>query len=161
MGEEAAPVVITQSEYMRRMKDMSRFQQGMSFYGEMPDMYNLVLNADHRLVKEVVNHMNENLGEQLRPIEAQLKELHARQSVLEKEQREKKADEVTEAEKEELNKCNEDITAQENARRNVWNTYSQNNPIIPQLIDLALLQNGLLRGEALSKFITRSVDLIK
>lgn len=161
MGEEAAPVVITQSEYMRRMKDMSRFQQGMSFYGEMPDMYNLVLNADHRLVKEVVSHMNENLGEQLRPIEAQLKELHARQSVLEKEQREKKADEITEAEKEELYKCNEDITAQENARRNVWNTYSQNNPIIPQLIDLALLQNGLLRGEALSKFITRSVDLIK
>ena len=105
--------------------------------------------------------MNENLGEQLRPIEAQLKELHARQSVLEKEQREKKADEITETEKEELNKCNEDITAQENARRNVWNTYSQNNPIIPQLIDLALLQNGLLRGEALSKFITRSVDLIK
>ena len=105
--------------------------------------------------------MNENLGEQLRPIEAQLKELHAHQSVLEKEQREKKADDITEAEKEELNKCNEEITAQENARRNVWNTYSQNTPIIPQLIDLALLQNGLLRGEALSKFITRSVDLIK
>ncbi len=161
MGENAAPVVITQSEYMRRMKDMSRYQQGMSFYGEMPDMYNLVLNADHRLVKEVLADMQTALGEKLQPIENELKGLQARKAAVEESQKDKKYDELTDDDKAQLRQVEDDIEAQEKARRDVWAGYGEQNPVVPQLIDLALLQNGLLRGEALSRFIARSVDLIK
>ena len=161
MGENAAPVVITQSEYMRRMKDMSRYQQGMSFYGEMPDMYNLVLNADHRLVKEVLADMQTALAEKLQPIESELKGLQARKAAVEESQKDKKYDELTDDDKAQLRQVEDDIEAQEKARRDVWAGYGEQNPVVPQLIDLALLQNGLLRGEALSRFIARSVDLIK
>lgn len=160
MGEDATPVIITQSEYMRRMKDMSKYQQGMSFYGEMPDMYNLVLNSDHRLVKGILKDMKQSLSGKLQPIENELRTLHARQTALEQEQEGKKPEELSDAQKDDMKKCREDIDAQERARKDVWEEYGKQNPIVPQLIDLALLQNGLLRGEALSKFIHRSVDLI-
>lgn len=161
LGENAAPVVITQSEYMRRMKDMSRFQQGMSFYGEMPDMYNLVLNTDHRLVKSVLEDIKSKLEDTLKPIETELNNLHARQTSLRESQKDKKYDELTEDDKTRNKQVEEDITKQEEKRKEVWTSYVKDAPIIAQLIDLALLQNGLLRGEALSKFINRSVDLIK
>ena len=161
LGEQGAPVVITQSEYMRRMKDMSRYQQGMGFYGEMPDMYNLVLNADHRLVKEVLADMQQAVGSRLQPIESELKGLEARKQAVEESQKDKKYDELTDDDKAQLKQVNDDIEAQEKARREVWSDYAGQNPVVPQLIDLALLQNGLLRGEALSKFIARSVELIK
>jgi molecular chaperone HtpG len=161
MGEQATPVVITQSEYMRRMKDASRYQQGMSFYGEMPDMYNLVLNSDHRLVKEVLSDMKSALADKLLPIENELNALKARHTAIEQDQKDKKPEELTDDDKETMKKCNDDIEAQENARKGVWAEYGKSNPVVAQLIDLALLQNGLLKGEALSKFINRSVDLIK
>ena len=161
LGEEASPVMITQSEYMRRMKDMSKFQQGMSFYGEMPDMYNLVLNADHKLVKEVLEDMNQNLSEKLQPIEKESKRLGARRDAWDAAQKGKKYGERTDDDKERNRQVDEALAAQEDARKEVWANYGKQNPIVPQLIDLALLQNGLLRGEALSKFIRRSVDLIK
>lgn len=161
MGEQATPVVITQSEYMRRMKDASRYQQGMSFYGEMPDMYNLVLNSDHRLVKEVLSDMKSALADKLLPIENELNTLKARHTAIEQDQKDKKPEELTDDDKETMKKCNDDIEAQENARKGVWAEYGKSNPVVAQLIDLALLQNGLLKGEALSKFINRSVDLIK
>ena len=161
MGEQATPVVITQSEYMRRMKDASRYQQGMSFYGEMPDMYNLVLNSDHRLVKEVLSDMKSALDDKLLPIENELNTLKARHTAIEQDQKDKKPEELTDDDKEAMKKCNDDIEAQENARKGVWAEYGKSNPVVAQLIDLALLQNGLLKGEALSKFINRSVDLIK
>ena len=161
MGENGTPILITQGEYMRRMKDASRYQQGMSFYGEMPDMYNVVLNADHRLIKEVLADMKSQLADKLQPIESELKGLHARHTAIEQNQKDKKPEELTDADKEDMKKCNDDIAAQEEARKQVWAEYGKQNPVVPQLIDLALLQNGLLRGEALSKFINRSVDLIK
>lgn len=161
MGEQATPVVITQSEYMRRMKDASRYQQGMSFYGEMPDMYNLVLNSDHRLVKEVLSDMKSTLADKLQPIENELNTLKARHTAIEQDQKDKKPEELTDDDKETMKKCNDDIEVQENARKGVWAEYGKGNPVVAQLIDLALLQNGLLKGEALSKFINRSVDLIK
>lgn len=160
LGENASPVLITQSEYMRRMKDMSRYQQGMSFYGEMPDMYNLVLNADHRLIKDVLGKMHTSLDEALKPVENELKGLKARQMAIEQSQKDKKADELTAEDKKQLEDCNADIEKQENARRDLWTKYSAENPVVAQLIDLALLQNGLLKGEALNSFIKRSVELI-
>ncbi len=161
LGENATPVIITQSEYMRRMKDVSRYQQGMSFYGEMPDMYNLVLNSDHRLVKEVLDGMKTALADKLQGIETELKTLHARRTALEQEQKDKKTEELTESEKNDVKECNDQIQAKEEERKQAWAGYGKDTPVVAQLIDLALLQNGLLRGEALSKFINRSVSLIK
>ncbi len=161
LGESATPVIITQSEYMRRMKDASRYQQGMSFYGEMPDMYNLVLNSDHRLVKEVLDGMKTALADKLQGIETELKTLRARRTALEQEQKDKKPEELTEGEKNDVKEYNDQIQAKEEERKQAWAGYGKNTPVVAQLIDLALLQNGLLRGEALSKFINRSVSLIK
>ncbi len=160
MGEEAMPVVITQSEYMRRMKDMAKIQPGMGFYGEMADMYSLVLNTDNRLVKEVLEQSEAATAEALKPIEAELRGLNARKSVLQAEQDKKKYDEITDAERDDMNKCRQDIEAQEQKRREVLAAYAQNNERVHQLIDLALLQNGLLSGEALTRFVKRSVDLL-
>lgn len=161
LGEAAAPIVITQSEYMRRMKEMSRLQAGMSFYGEMPDMYNVVLNADHRLVKRVSEDLKASLAEALQPVEAELKGLNARRTAIEEAQRAKKAEEITSEEREELTKCNDDIAAQESKKKELFVGYAKENAVVSQLIDLALLQNGLLKGEALDKFLKRSIELIK
>ena len=161
LGADAQPIVITQSEYMRRMKEMSRLQPGMSFYGEMPDMYNVVLNADHRLVKGVLEDVKVKLDAQLHSVEAELKGLNARRMAIEQTQKDKKADEITQEERDELTKCNNDISAQQDKKKQIFTEYAKTNEVIPQLIDLALLQNGLLKGEALTKFLKRSVDLIK
>ncbi len=160
MGEDAMPVVITQSEYMRRMKDMARIQPGMAFYGEMPDMYNLVLNTDNKLIKDVLSESEAQTAEALKPIEAELRGLNARKSVLQSEQDKKKYDEITEAEREDMNKCNADIEGEEKKKREIIDAYAKGNERVHQLIDLALLQNGLLTGEALTRFVKRSVDLL-
>ncbi len=160
MGEEAMPVVITQSEYMRRMKDMARIQPGMGFYGEMPDMYNLVLNTDSRLVKEVLEQSELATAEELKPIEAELRGLNARKSVLQAEQDKKKYDEITDEERKDMDQCRESIEAQEQKRKEVLAAYAVTNERVHQLIDLALLQNGLLTGEALTRFVKRSVELL-
>ena len=144
------PVMITQSEYMRRMKEMARIQPGMSFYGEMPDMYTLVLNTDNRLIKDVLTDSEAKTQEALKPIEAELKGLGARQAVLRKEQEGKKAEEIPQEQKDDLKQCGEDIEAQRNKKNEVLADYGKQNERVHQLIDLALLQNGLLRGEALT-----------
>lgn len=161
MGADNVPVVITQSEYMRRMKEMSALQTGMSFYGEMPDMYSVVLNADHRLVKEILTDVSASVSARLQPVEAELKGLRARHAAIEQTQQGKKYDEITQEERDELNKCNDDINAQEEKKKTILAEYAATNKIIPQLIDLALLQNGLLKGKALNDFLKRSVELIK
>ena len=161
MGENSIPVLITQSEYMRRMKDMARIQPGMSFYSEMPDMYSLVLNTDHPLIKEVLSESESATAEALKPIESELKGLHARQSILRQQQSEKKPEEITQAEKDDMTKCNADIDAQEKQKNEILAGYGKDNNKVHQLIDLALLQNGMLKGEALNNFVKRSIDLIK
>lgn len=161
LGEEALPVMLTQSEYMRRMKEMAHIQPGMNFYGEMPDMYTLVLNTDAPLIKKVLEESEAETAEKLRPIEAEIKGLTARQSVLRQEQDKKKAEEVTQEEKDELKKCGDDIQAQRNKKDEILAEYAKDNDRVHQLIDLSLLQNGMLRGEALTRFVKRSVELIK
>lgn len=160
LGEEAAPVLITQSEYMRRMKEMSRLQAGMSFYGEMPSMMNVVLNADHRLVKRVLDDMKAHTSDALVPIEAELKGLHARHAALEQAQQKKKSDEITQEDRDNLSQCNKDIAAQEEKKTKVLSDYGAGQAVVHQLIDIALLQNGLLKGRALDQFLKRSVELI-
>ncbi len=161
MGEEAMPVLVTQSEYMRRMKEMAAIQPGMSFYGEMPDMYSIVLNTDNALIKSVLEDSEAKTAEALKPIEAEIKGLTARQAALRQLQEGKKQDEIPQEEKDELAKCGTDISEQEQKKTAVLAEYAAGNSIVKQLIDLALLQNGLLKGEALSRFVKRSIDLIK
>ena len=160
LGETAAPVLITQSEYMRRMKEMSRLQAGMSFYGEMPSMMSVVLNADHRLVKRVLDDMKAHTSDALVPIEAELKGLHARHAALEQAQQKKKADEITQEDRDNLSQCNKDIAAEEEKKTKVLSDYGAGQAVVHQLIDIALLQNGLLKGRALDQFLKRSVELI-
>ncbi len=161
LGEQAQPVVITQSEYMRRMKDMSRFQPGMSFYGQMPDSYNLVLNSDHPLVKRVLSDAKDNTAEALKPIEAELKGLDARLAAINQAQSKKKYDELTQEEKDEKANTQKELDAQRDKKNQVIADYAKQNNIVHQLIDLALLQNGMLKGAALDAFLKRSVELIK
>ena len=160
LGEESTPVIITQSEYIRRMKEMSHFQPGMSFYGEMPDSYTVVLNSDHRLVKEILNDANASVTEPLKPIEAELKGLQARLDALRQSQGKKKPEEVTQEEKDDLQNTEKAINEQRDKKNKVLADYAGNNKIVHELIDLALLQNGMLKGEALDKFVKRSVEMI-
>ena len=161
MGEQAQPVVITQNEWMRRMKEMSRFQQGMSFYDTLPDTFNIVLNSDHRLLKAVLESMKESIGEQLQPIEAELKGQEARLAAINQQQDKKKAEEITDEEKADKENTQKAFDEQKQKREQLISDCASKNAVISQLIDLALLQNGLLKGEALDRFLKRSVDLIK
>lgn len=161
LGETAQPIVATQNEYMRRMKEMSQYQQGMGFYAQMPDTYTIVLNSDHAIIKHILNESNASTAEKLQPIRSEIKGLQAREAALRQEQGKKKPEEVTQNEKDELKNTEDELTKQRNEKNSVIADYAKNNNAIHQLIDLALLQNGLLKGAALDKFIKRSVDLIK
>ena len=161
LGEEQRPVVITQNEWMRRMKEMSRFQQGMGFYGQMPDAYNLVLNSDHRLIKEVLNDAQAQLAEQLKPIEGEIKGQEARLAALNQQTDKKKPEEITQEEKDDKANTQKAIDEQKAKKEQLISDYAAKNDVVHQLIDLALLQNGMLKGEALDKFLQRSVELIK
>jgi Molecular chaperone, HSP90 family len=161
LGADARPVVITQNEYMRRMKEMSRFQPGMNFYAQMPDSLNLVLNSDHRLVKEILSSIESQLSSELQPIEAELKGQEARLAAIRQAQEKKKAEELTQDDKDMKAECEKAVQEQKDKKQSVLSSFAAKNDIVHQLIDLALLQNGMLKGEALDQFLKRSVDLIK
>ena len=161
LGSEARPVVITQNEWMRRMKEMSRYQSGMSFYGQMPDSFNLVLNSDHPLVKKVLDDTRSSLADQLKPIESEIKGQEARLAALNQQTEKKKPEEITQEEKDDKANTQKAIDEQKDKKEKLISEYASKNDIVHQLIDLALLQNGMLKGEALDKFLKRSVDLIK
>lgn len=160
LGENNAPIVITQAEYMRRMKDMASIQPGMSFYGEMPDMFNLVLNSDHRLIKQVLSDAETACAEKLVPVESEIAMLTLRRNELQKAQERKKDEEIPTAEKDELSDVEKKIEAQKTEKENILNGYAAGNKVVHQLIDLALLQNNMLKGEALTNFVKRSVEMI-
>ena len=160
LGEQNQPVLITQNEYMRRMKAMSQFQAGMNFYGQMPDSYNIVLNSDHALVKKVLEDAEANTAETLKPILAEIKGQEARLAVLHQEQN-KKPEEITQQEKDDVHNTEKAISDEKAKRNEIISGYAKNNNIVHQLIDLALLQNGMLKGASLDAFLKRSVDMIK
>lgn len=160
LGETAAPVIITQSEYMRRMKDMASIQPGMSFYGEMPDMFSMVLNSDHKLVKQVLDDAESACAEKLVPVESEIAMLKLRETELHKAHQGKKDEEIPTTEKDELKDVEQKLTEQKQQKDAIVNEYAASNKIVHQLIDLALLQNNMLKGEALNNFVKRSVELI-
>jgi len=161
LGAEARPVIITQNEWMRRMKEMSRFQQGMNFYGQMPDSFNIVLNSDHPLVKRVLTDAKSATDEALKPIVAELKGQEARLAAIQQQQEKKKYDELTQEDKDMKAEAEKAVQAEKDKKQQVISDYAKTNDVVHQLIDLALLQNGMLKGEALDRFLKRSVDLIK
>ena len=161
LGDTASPLIITQSEFMRRMKEMSAMNPGMSFYGEMPDSYNLVVNTDHKLVEQVIADKNDGVAEQVSPINDKLSALESKKSELEKAKEGKKEEEVSQTEKDELANVADEISKVKADKDAVLDTFGKDNKVVGQLIDLALLSNGLLKGEALTNFVRRSVDLIK
>ena len=160
LGETAAPVIITPSEYMRRMKDMASIQPGMSFYGEMPDMFSMVLNSDHKLVKQVLDDAESACAEKLVPVESEIAMLKLRETELHKAHESKKDEEIPTTEKDELKDVEQKLTEQKQQKDAIVNEYAASNKIVHQLIDLALLQNNMLKGEALNNFVKRSVELI-
>ena len=161
LGESFQPVLITQNEYMRRMKEMSQFQQGMGFYAQMPDAYNFVLNTDHPLIKRVLNEVTEGTTKELEPIASELKGQKARLSALQQSQSKKKAEELTQEEKDDVQNTQKSISELQDKKKTVIEACAKDNEVVHQLIDLALLQNGMLQGAALDKFLKRSVSLIK
>ena len=161
LGEAFQPVLVTQNEYMRRMKEMSQFQQGMGFYAQLPDSYNLVLNADHPLVKKVLDEITANTAEELKPIGSELKGQEARLAALHQAQDNKKAEELTQEEKDDMQNTQKIVSELQSKKKAIVAAYAKGNDIVQQLIDLALLQNGMLQGAALDKFLKRSISLIK
>ena len=161
MGETNNPVIITRSEYMRRMKEMANIQTGMSFYGEMPDMFNVVLNSDHPLVKEVIADEEANCEGDVTPIREQMDEVNKQRNQLKDQQKGKKDEEIPQAEKDQLNDLDKQWDELKAKKDALYADYAGKNKLVKQLIDLALLQNGMLKGEALSNFIKRSIDLMK
>jgi molecular chaperone HtpG len=160
MDENEAPVVITQSEFMRRMKEMSQMGGGMNFYGELPDSYNLVLNANHKLLLDISKDLRSKDGATLDENETERKRLKEEIDFMEKDHNKKKPEEVSQHEKDDLEKLRKELTAAEDKRKKILESYGNDNKVVKQLIDLALLANNMLKGEDLSTFVQRSVELL-
>ncbi len=161
LGEEGAPMVVTRNEWMRRMKDMSQFQQGMSFYGDMPESLNLVVNISHPLVRKVLDEKDQALGETLNSLQEELKNLKKEEETLEKITKGKKEEEMPVADKERLEEVRKSLSSKEEEKRNKLKEFGRESKLAKQLVDLALLANGLLKGADLDKFVKRSVELIR
>ena len=160
LGEKTAPILITQSEYMRRMKEMARIQPGMSFYGDMPDMFNVVVNVDNSLVKGVLTQSGVECAADLTPLNLAIEDLNKRYEELRKAQEGKKTEEISTEEKETLNDVEQKIANEKAKKESVLSDFATRNKVVRQLVDLALLQNNMLKGEALNNFIKRSLEII-
>lgn len=151
MGNTSSPIIITQSEYMRRMKEMASIQAGMSFYGEMPDMYNMVLNSDHKIIKSILEEQASYKSEEIKKIDAEIEATDAEKKELEKDK---------ENNKEKITELESKTDGLKENKNSIFREYAKDNKVIKQLIDLSLLQNNMLKGEELNKFIKRSFELI-
>ena len=160
LDENEAPVIITQSEFMRRMKDMSQMGGGMNFYGELPDSYNLVVNPNHQIVNKISEDLQSKEGTKLAENNKERIRMKEEIAFMERENTKKKAEEISQIEKDDLEKLRKELSSVENARKDMIEAYGSSNKLVKQLIDLALLANNMLKGEELSTFVKRSVDLL-
>jgi molecular chaperone HtpG len=161
MSETDVPAIITQNEWMRRMKDMSSLGGGMNFYGEMPDSFNLVVNSNHPLTLKILSDTESSVGKELKKFNKEIKQFEKQKSDLQENQKSKKPEEIPQAEKDILTDVEKQITELEDKRDKILLEYGKTNQLVKQLADLALLANNMLKGEALSNFVKRSVGLIK
>ena len=160
LGENSAPVMITQSEYMRRMKEMANIQAGMSFYGEMPDMFNLYLNSDHKLIKQVLSDEEAACAADIVPLQLSIDDTTKQRDALKKKQEGKKDEDIPTSEKDELKDLDKKLDELKGKKDAIFTGYAEKNKVVRQLVDLALLQNNMLKGEALNNFVKRSIELI-
>lgn len=160
LGQTMMPVIITQSEYMRRMKEMADIQAGMSFYGDMPSMYSVTVNTDHKLIQKVMADASNMCNPSVTPIDEEIEKLQTRVSELRKAKEGKKDDEIPEADKTELTEKQKAIKDKEKQKDDIYGAYARDCKIVNELVDLALLQTGMLKGKALDEFIKRSIELI-
>ena len=161
LGENSAPITITQAEYMRRMKEMAAIQPGMSFYSEMPDMLNVLLNEDHPIIRRILDEAHTACESQLTPIENEIAGLEARRNHLNEASKDKKIEDIPQEEKDDLADTEKKISEAQSNKEAVLSQYAAGNPFVRQLIDITLLQNNMLTGEALSNFVKRSIELMK
>jgi molecular chaperone HtpG len=160
LDENDAPVIITQSEFMRRMKEMAQTGGGMNFYGELPDSYNLVVNPNHSLVIKISEDLQSVEGSKLDENNAERKRLKEEIDFMDQEQKKRKPEEISQIEKDDLEKLRKELADTESARKSILESYGSENKIVKQMIDLALLANNMLRGEDLNSFVKRSVELL-
>ena len=162
VSADTLPVFLTQNEWMRRMKDMQEVGGGgmMGFYGQMPDSYNLVVNTAHPVIKDLLQQAVEANREKVEPLDAQIAEKQAAEDKIRNEQKDKKYDELTQEEKDALSNATKEVNDLKDQRKAVYGEWAKENPRFSQLVDIALLASGLLKGEALSKFVNRSVELL-
>ena len=161
MGENGDPVIVTRSEFMRRMKEMAAMNPGMGFYGAMGDQYTLVVNTDHKLVNAILENEKKEMGARLEPINFEIKETEKKQAELDELNKGKKDEEIPQVDKDRKSEYSKTIADLNKQKNSLLEEYGKGNKVIGQLIDLALLANGLLKGEALNRFVKRSVELIK
>jgi len=160
LDENDAPLIITQSEFMRRMKDMSQMGGGMNFYGELPDSYNLVVNPNHHIISKISEDLQTKEGAKLTENNKERLRMKEEIAFTEQEHKKKKVEEISQIEKDDLEKLKNELSSVENARKDILEAYGSSNKLVKQLIDLALLANNMLKGEELSTFVKRSVDLL-
>lgn len=153
----ANPILITQNEYMRRMKDMAATQPGMSFYAELPDSYNLIVNTSQPVVVKILEDAEKALGEKLAPLTASIDADNKKITVLRSEIKDNKPTDEQAAEEKSLT---ESVEKARKEKEEIISKYAEEKPVVKQVIDLALLANGLLRGRDLSEFIKRSVEML-
>ena len=161
LGADSQPLMITQAEFMRRMKDMAAMNPGMAMYGEMPDSYNLVVNTDHALIETILANKDAELSDKIAVVAAKLAPVVAEREALETLKKDKKEDEVPQEEKDKMSDVQKQITTINSEREALLTGFGKDNQIVKQLIDLALLANNMLKGEELANFVKRSVKLIK
>ena len=161
MGENGDPVIVTHSEFMRRMKEMAAMNPGMGFYGAMGDQYTLVVNTDHKLVNTILENEKKEMSAQLEPINFEIKETEKKQAELDELNKGKKDEEIPQVDKDRKSEYSKTIADLNKQKSSLLEEYGKGNKVVGQLIDLALLANGLLKGEALNRFVKRSVELIK
>ena len=162
MSETDSPAMITQNEWMRRMKDMSAMGGGgMSFYGEMPNSYNLVVNANHPFTSKILSETETKAGSDVKKLNAEISVLEKEKTGLTEGQKSKKPEEITQGEKDLLSDIDKQVHDLESKRNKLLSEYGKKNDLVKQLTDLALLANNMLKGEALNKFVKRSIELIK
>lgn len=161
LSENDLPIVVTQAEFMRRMKEMSKIGGGgMGFYGEMPDSYNLVVNANHDLVKKVSADAESKVGKEVAELKDQIKSVKAELETIKKPHEKLKPEEIPQADKDKISDLEKQETGLNDKKKEVLGSYGRENKIVKQLIDLAFLSNNMLKGEDLTKFVKRSVELI-
>ena len=161
MGENGDPVIVTRSEFMRRMKEMAAMNPGMGFYGAMGDQYTLVVNTDHKLVNTILENEKKEMSARLEPINFEIKETEKKQAELDELNKGKKDEEIPQVDKDRKSEYSKTIADLNKQKNSLLEEYGKGNKVVGQLIDLALLANGLLKGEALNRFVKRSVELIK